>query len=247
MSGSSRRLRVATPSARSAVGAAARRQSRDGLRDAMTVIVAYVPFGLAIGAALVSAGVNPFLAWSSAAVVFGGSVQLVTVQLLADGAGLGVILATTLVMNARHLLYGASLAAQVGSWPSGRRAMASYFLADPVYALAAGRFQRPADAEARWRYFITMALTCWVGWITLTAAGAVLADALPASLPLELAAPLTFLLLLIPTVTDRGTVAAAVVSGVSAVPLLHLPLGLGLLAAASAGIVAGAVAGRSAS
>jgi predicted branched-subunit amino acid permease len=210
----------------------------------MTVIVAYLPFALAIGAALVSAGVNPFLAWSSAVVVFGGSVQLVTVQLLADGAGLGVVLLTTLVMNARHLLYGASLAAHVGSWPSGRRAVASYFLADPVYALAAGRFNRPSGAEARWRYFIAMALTCWLGWIALTATGAVLADALPESLPLELAAPLTFWLLLLPTLTGRAAVAAAVASGACAVPLLDLPLGLGLLAAAGVGIVVGGVMGR---
>jgi predicted branched-subunit amino acid permease len=221
------------------------RDARDGFRDATTVIVAYIPFAVALGAALVSAGVNPFLAWSSSVLVFGGGVQLVTVQLLADGTGLGVILATTLVMNARHLLYSASLASHVGSWPSRRRAFAAYFLADPVYALAVGRFQRPYGAHARWRYFMAMAVTCWVGWIVLTATGAVLADALPASLPLELAAPLTFLLLLIPTLTDRAAVAAAVASGACAVPLLHLPMGLGLLAATGVGIAVAAAVGRS--
>jgi predicted branched-subunit amino acid permease len=210
----------------------------------MTVIVAYVPFALAIGAALVSAGVNPFLAWSSSVVVFGGGVQLVTVQLLAGGSGLGVILLTTLVMNARHLLYGASLAEKVGSWPSRRRALAAYFLADPVYALAAGRFQKHSDVEARWRYFIAMSLTCWIGWIALTATGAVLADALPASLPLQLAAPLTFWLLLVPTLTDRAAFGAAVAAGTCAMPLLRLPLGLGLIAAAGVGIVVGALMER---
>jgi predicted branched-subunit amino acid permease len=228
-----------------AVGAGGGHDARDGFRDGMTVIVAYIPFAVALGAALVSAGVNPFLAWSSSVVVFGGGVQLVTVQLLGAGTGLGVILATTLVMNARHLLYSASLADHVRAWPKGGRALAAYFLADPVFALAVGRFQKPSDADAKWRYFMAMALTCWVGWIVLTATGAVLADALPASLPLELAAPLTFLLLLIPTLTDRAGVAAAVASGACAVPLLHLPMGLGLLAATGVGIAVGAAVGRS--
>jgi predicted branched-subunit amino acid permease len=243
-----RRARTAAPGPKegaAGTGRGADRSAGDGFRDGMTVIVAYIPFAVALGAALVSAGVNPFLAWSSSVVVFGGGVQLVTVQLLGDGTGLGVILATTLVMNARHLLYGASLASQVGSWPSGRRALAAYFLADPVYALAVGRFQKPSEMDTRWRYFMAMALTCWVGWIVLTATGAVLADALPASLPLELAAPLTFLLLLIPTLIDRAAVAAAVASGACAVPLLHLPMGLGLLAATGVGIAVGATMGRS--
>ncbi len=214
---------------------------RAGLRDALTVVVAYIPFSLALGAALATSGVDPFRAWASSPLMFGGAAQLVTVQLLADGTAAAVIVSTALVMNSRHLLYGASLAPHTRGWTRRTRGLAATFLADPVYALAIARFEaRPDDdAHARLRYYLAMAVTCWVGWLGLTAAGGLLAGALPTALPLHLAAPLTFLLLLIPTLKDRPGFVAAGVAGAVAVPAADLPLGLGLLVAATCGIAAG--------
>jgi predicted branched-subunit amino acid permease len=72
-----------------------------------------------------------------------------------------------------------------------------------------------------------------------------LAGVLPTSLHLELAAPLTFLLLLLPMLTNRATYGAAVTGGIVAVAASGLPLGLGLLVGAGAGIAVGAtLAGR---
>jgi predicted branched-subunit amino acid permease len=81
----------------------------------------------------------------------------------------------------------------------------------------------------------------WVAWLLLTAAGALLAGGLPAALPLDLAAPLSFLLLLLPMLSNRPACAAAVVGGIVAVGASGLPLGLGLLIGAAAGVGAGAV------
>ncbi len=216
---------------------------RDGFWQGLTVIVAYVPFALALGAASATSGVNPFTAWASSAIIFAGGVQLVSVQLLGSGAGAAVVVATGLVMNSRHLLYGASLAPYARDWSPGSRSLAAYFLADPVYALAIARFDGRADSGAgRLRYYLAAAFTCWVGWIALTAAGGMLVGALPAALPLEVAAPLTFLLLLIPTLKDHASYLAAGVAGAVAVLAADLPLGLGLLVAATAGVVAGTVA-----
>jgi predicted branched-subunit amino acid permease len=66
----------------------------------------------------------------------------------------------------------------------------------------------------------------------------VLGRVLPSSLHLERAAPLTFLLLLLPMLTTRAARTAAVVGGTVAVAGSGLPLGSGLLAGALAGVVA---------
>ena len=50
---------------------------RAGLRDGTAVVVGYFPFALAIGAALSSAGVDPFIAWLSSPVMITGAAQLV--------------------------------------------------------------------------------------------------------------------------------------------------------------------------
>ena len=73
----------------------------------------------------------------------------------------------------------------------------------------------------------------------ITGAGVLLAGVLPASLHLELAAPLTFLLLLLPMLTHRAAYAAAATGGIVAVMASGLPLGLGLLVGAGAGIAVG--------
>ena len=222
------------------------RPVRDGFRDALTVVLAYIPFALALGATLASTGVNPVVAWSSSPLMFGGAAQLVAVQLLAGGSSVAVVVVTALVVNSRHLLYSASLALHTRPWSRRSRAFAAYFLADPVYALATARFENTPgqDATVRLRYYLAMAVTLWVGWLGLTAGGGLLAGALPKALPLELAAPLTFLLLLIPTLKDAAGYVAAAVAGFVAVAASGLPLGLGLLSAAVAGMVAGAATER---
>lgn len=203
------------------------------------------PSALALGAAMAATSVDLATAWSSSALIFGGAAQLLAVQLLSSGAAAPAIVVAALVANSRHLLYSASLAPHTRGWSGRARGLAAYFMTDPVYALAIGRFESEHEgARARLAYYFAVALTCWVGWLSLTASGLLLADALPAGLPLELAAPLTFLLLTLPTLKNHATYAAAAVGGAVAVPASHLPLGVGLVLATAAGITAGVTTAR---
>lgn len=220
--------------------------ARAARRDAYAVIVAYLPFALALGASMAATGLPPVVAWASSPLLFGGAAQLLAVQQLDAGAGAAVVIAAALVVNARMLLYGASLAPHVRGWRGRWRWAGAYLLADPVYAMAVGRFGRPDEAgddRDRLTYYFVAGGTLWVAWMLATGAGVALAGALPVELRLELAAPLTFLLLLAPMITDRPTAAAAVTGGVVAVAASGLPLGLGLLTGAAAGIVVGALTG----
>jgi predicted branched-subunit amino acid permease len=49
--------------------------------------------------------------------VFGGTAQLLAVQLLDTGASVAVVALGALVVNARMLLYGAALAPYTAAWP----------------------------------------------------------------------------------------------------------------------------------
>jgi predicted branched-subunit amino acid permease len=218
--------------------------ARAGCRDSIAVIVAYVPFGLALGATLAAGSVHPLVAWSSSPLLFGGAAQLLAVQLLDAGGSAAVVIVGALVVNARMLLYSASLAPYARTWPGRWRWAGAYLLADPVYALALARFRRPdggGEARDRLAYYLAVGLTLWTAWQLLTATGVVLAGVLPPWLRLELAAPLTFLLLLLPMLTTRATYAAAVVGAAVAMAASGLPLGLGLLAGAIAGAGAGSM------
>jgi predicted branched-subunit amino acid permease len=219
---------------------------RQGARDAAPVALAYAPFGLALGATLAASHVAAPIAWSSSPLMFGGAAQLVAVQLLDAGANVVVVVLAALIVNARMLLYSAALAPHTADWSARRRWAAAYLLADPVYALAIARFERAdhgGSARDRFRYYLSSGLVIWSAWMALTGAGVLLAGVLPDSLHLELAAPLTFLLLLLPMLTSKAAYCAAAAGGLAAVAASGLPLGLGLLVGAGAGIAVGRFVG----
>jgi predicted branched-subunit amino acid permease len=199
-----------------------------------------------LGASLATTHAAPLVAWSSSPLLFGGAAQLLAVQLLDRGASVAVVVLAALVVNARMLLYSAALAPHTADWSARRRWAAAYLLADPVYALAIARFEqtdRGGSACERFRYYLTTAVMVWTAWMVLTGAGALLAGVLPETLHLELAAPLTFLLLLLPMLTTPAAYRAAATGGLVAVGASGLPLGLGLLAGAGAGIAVGGLVG----
>jgi len=218
----------------------------EGVRDAAPVVVAYVPFGLTLGATLAGTRVPPLVGWSSSPLLFGGAAQLVAVQLLDTGASATVVVLAALVVNARMLLYSAALAPHTADWPARWRWAGAYLLVDPVYALATARFGGQGGgggARDRFRYYLATGAVFWIGWMTMTGAGVLLGGVLPASLRLDLAAPLTFLLLLLPMLTTRAAYAAAATGGLVAVLASGLPLGSGPLLGAAAGVAAGAYVG----
>lgn len=208
-----------------------------GVRAVAPVLLGIAPFGLVAGAAAVDVGLPVSGAVALSVVVFAGASQLAAIGLLAQGAPAVVIVLTALVINARLVMYSASLAPYVRGERLEWRALAAYLLTDQAYALSVTRFATD-DVPRRWFYLGT-AVPLWVVWQVCTVAGALAGARIPESVPLAFAVPLTFLALLVPAVKDRPTAAAALVGGAVAMLGIGLPYNLGLLAGALTGIVAG--------
>lgn len=218
--------------------------ARAGIRDALLVVIAYIPFALASGVVLAATDLGPVLAILTSPVIFAGASQLVAAQLLDAGAGITLVVVTVLVVNARHLLYSAALAPHLADWSRGSRMLGAFLLADPVYGLAAARFERREGGgirAERMGYYFGAGFTCLLGWTTLTSIGILAGGLVPAWVPLELAVPLTFLLLTLPLIKDSAGAVAAAVGGVVALAGNGLPLGVGIMLGSVAGIAAGAI------
>jgi len=215
---------------------------RAGLRAAAVIVASYIPFGIAAGAAMGSTTVDPLISILSSPIIFAGAAQIAAVQLLHVGAAIALVVVTVAVINARHLLYSAALAPHLANWSTGQRLGAAFFLADPVYALAAARFGTPngvgTDPEKRAFYFAA-GFTCLVGWSSLLAIGIFAGGFIPEWVPFELAIPLTFLLLTLPLIKDSAGLVAAAVAGIVALLAHGLPLGVGLMVGAVVGVAAG--------
>jgi 4-azaleucine resistance transporter AzlC len=216
----------------------------EGARDAALLVLGYIPFGLAAGAAMAQTEVSPVVSILSAPIIFAGASQLVAIELLNSGASIAIVVLSVLVVNARHLLYSASLEPHWAHWSRGQRMAGAFFLADPVYALAISRFERdagPGNKREQLYYYFTTSIILVLGWTGLISAGVAVGGFIPAWVPLELAIPLTFLLLVLPLIKDRPGLVAAGVGGVVALIADPLPFGFGLMVGAVAGLIAGGI------
>jgi 4-azaleucine resistance transporter AzlC len=223
-----------------------------GIKAEIPILLGVIPFGLIFGVVALKAGLPPWPAFAMSSVVFAGSAQFIGVQLFGLATPAVVILLTTLVVNLRHLLYGASLGPYLKHLRPAWKWVLAYLMTDEAYAVAiphysAGGALRQAQGERRHRkhwFFLGAGLTLWVGWQASTAAGILLGAQIPASWSLEFALPLTFIALVRPALTDRPAVLAAATAGVIAVVAFSLPYKLGLMIAALVGIVVGLVTER---
>jgi predicted branched-subunit amino acid permease len=211
------------------------REVRAGALAMVPFIVGYAPFAMVIGTTAATSA-DPIAGWAGSWLIYGGSAHLAALRGLADGSALLAVL-TGLLVNARLLLYGASMAPRWRDQPGWFRAVAPALLIDPTWALAGQPAEQPMAAAAQRRFYLAAGLTLGAGWSAAMAAGALAGDRLP-EVGLELAAPLCLLALVGPRLHDRRHRWAAVGAGVTALITQGWPAGTGIAAAIAAGCAA---------
>jgi 4-azaleucine resistance transporter AzlC len=200
------------------------------------------------GVLALNAGLTPASAQMMSSIVFAGSAQFITAQLVREAVPGLIIILTIAVVNLRHMLYSASVAPYLRALPMGWKVLLSYLLTDEAYAVTILNYEKEGDALYGHWFFLGTGLTLWVSWQLSTAAGILLGTTLPASWPLDFALPVTFIALIIPTLKDRPAMAASLTAGVVALIAYDLPYKLGLMLAGLLGILVGTVLeGRKAS
>jgi 4-azaleucine resistance transporter AzlC len=216
-----------------------------GFRDELPLLVGVAPFGMAYGALAVDSGVSEALAQAMSAIIFAGASQIVAVQLIGSTPA-AVLVFTILLVNLRHLLYGASLAREVEALPVRWRWLLAYLLTDEAYAVTVARYRRGDLSPYRHWYFLGAGLALWATWQVTTALGVFAGAAVPESWSLDFALPLTFIAIVVPALHGRAALGAAATAGLVASIGAHWPYGLGLLSGAACGLVAGLALGRTA-
>ena len=206
------------------------------VRDSATIALAAAMVGVSFGVVAAGKGI-PFekIQFMSLTVFAGGS-QFV----LVGGVGSGVAAAVVagLVLNARHIAFGLSLA-PVLDGPLWRRALSSQIVIDEstVYALA-----QPELRLAR-QGFYAVGVFLFVSWQVGTAIGALAGEAIDyKAFGIDAAFPAGLLAMLGPQLNSRSARLAAVLGAAIAVastPLL--PRGVPILVAAVGGLIAFAV------
>lgn len=213
---------------------------REGFRETIPLVISVFAYGLAYGVLARQAGLTYWETVFMSGAVFAGAAQMVGVRMIAEGASSGQIIMTTLVLNLRHLLMGASLAPYLaGAKPSGLAVMA-HGLNDESYAATIARFQRKGGSGP---YFLGSGAAIFVGWVSSSlVAGAAAGWQGLGRYGLDYAALGAFIGLLVPQLTDEAMwVSFAVAAAASLVLSRVLPgrwyIVFAALGASAAGVV----------
>ena len=211
----------------------------NGIKGILPILLGVLPFGLIYGVSARSAGLPVIAAQAMSFIVFAGSAQFVTVQLISAGVPVVIIVLTACLLNLRHALYSASVAPYVKQLPRRWKMLLAYVLTDEAYAVTITHYHQGDEIGYKHWYFLGTGLTLWIVWQISTAIGIVLGANVPASWSLDFTLPLTFIALVIPSLRTRAEWIAAAAAGVVAVLAAGLPLNLGLLVATLVGIALG--------
>ena len=213
-----------------------------GVRDGLPIAISAIPFGLIVGVTGVQSGLSVFQAASMPIIVYAGASQIAALQLFSAVAPLLVIWVTTTLINIRFVIYSATLAPHLAHLSLPWRLLLAYATTDQVFGLAVSRFRTEPRLKSPGAYFLLLTILCWVAWTGAGVVGATMGVALPAEWHLDFVIPLIFMVMLVTSLRNRASWAAAATAGTVAVAAQGLPFNSGLIVGTLAGIAAGSLA-----
>lgn len=190
---------------------------RRGILDALPILLGVVPFGVAFGIVGLTVGLTPFETILMSLIVFAGAAQFVSATMLGMGmADFTLIVFTTLLINLRHLLMGASLAPYLTRLPLARQALLAFLMVDEGYAITIDRIAKHGYSDS---HQLGASAALFVAWSAATVAGVLVGEYIPDPLAwgLDFALPATFLAMLIPRLDSRASVGVCLVAAVVSV------------------------------
>jgi len=211
----------------------------NGVRAELPLLIGVFPFGMIYGALALNAGLSVSASQFMSSIVFAGSSQFITAQLVHDAAPAFVIIVTIAVVNLRHMLYSASLAPYLKNLSLQWKVLLSYLLTDEAYAPSVINYEK--NGVQPFSHWFLFGAGFSFNWQVSTALGIFLGTAIPAEWPLDFALPLTFIAMVVPILKNRPMIASALSAGVVALLAYGLPYKLGIILAALMGILVGTI------
>lgn len=201
-------------------------------------------WGLVAGVAMAKSGMGVPLAILMSVIVYAGSAQIAALPLIAAGAPIWVVWATTLCVSLRFMAFSFHYRPYFAHLPRRRRIALSFLMGDSTFALFVHRYPEPLPGPAYEDYFLGSALVTFAVWEVSIITGIVMGHGIPAAWNLGFAGTMALLALTCTQLRNRVTAAAAVVAGCAAIAAYALPLKLNIIVAIAAAVAVGVLADR---
>ncbi|WP_027361997.1 AzlC family ABC transporter permease [Halodesulfovibrio aestuarii] len=190
----------------------------DGFKQALPIIVGFIPVGFTFGVLATKNGLPGHLTVLMSFLVFAGSSQFVAVSLFAASMSPITIVITTFIVNLRHLLMSAAIAPHLSKISLSRKLLFGFQLIDESFAIHMANIDRNNFGETQAVTVNCIAHFCWTAGTLLGVCGShLITDIKP--LGFDYALPAMFMVLLIWQVKSNMHAIVALVSAGAAIGL----------------------------
>ena len=128
---------------------------KSAFKSTLPVLAGYLSLGLAFGILMVSKGLSPYLAVFMSVIVFAGSMQFVAVDLLAGAFQPLYAFLLTIVINARHIMYGISMLGRYKN-VGGIKPYLIFGLTDETFSILCAPEVEEREDKRRYMLFVTL-------------------------------------------------------------------------------------------
>ncbi len=168
----------------------------------LPMLIGIIPFALLLGAQAAAKGMTSIELPLMTGLNFAGGSEFAAIALWTSPPHLLAIMMVTFLVNSRHLLMGAAMAAHLGHLPLRKAVPALLVMCDESWALgmadAARRRQQGMTPGFSMPYYVGVAGSLWVMWVLFTGLGVLIGPVLGdiTRWGFDMAFPAVFLVLL---------------------------------------------------
>lgn len=148
---------------------------REAFIASIPVMMGYIVLGMAFGMLLESEGYSFLYALAMSVFIYAGSMQFVAINLLTSGATVINTIIMTLLINARHLVYGLSMIKKFEDMGK-LKAYMIFSLTDETYSLLVSAKTPEGCSQKYYLFFISLFDQCY--WILGSLAGSIIGSLL---------------------------------------------------------------------
>lgn len=169
-----------------------------GVKMGIPVMIGFIPVAIAFAIMAMNAGMSAAETICMSVFVFAGASQMMSVGMIAEGAGMLSIVIATLIMNFRHFIMGTCIFERMEKTSAIDKLVCGFGVTDESFAIFT-----TADKEKcnKW-YFLGVLVSTYLSWVVGTVIGALASAVLPevVSNSLGIALYAMFIALLVPGV-----------------------------------------------
>lgn len=189
-----------------------------GVIKTLPLALGAVPFGLAYGVVAIQAGFTVAETVLMSLVVFAGASQFMAVVMVQAGAGIPLVVASTLLVNLRHLMMGLSISPYLSEATPWWQRVLAFAMTDESYLTSVTHYREQDAEQGNPHFMLGSGGSIYVAWGIASLVGALAGHSIanPLKWGLDFAMPATFLTMLLPQVVSKRLAIVVAVSAVVA-------------------------------